>query len=210
MPGVQAFQNTCGGRSEGRSRPGLRCVIVNPSVIIGERDNPFSCRTAHTGHQTGHIPFYVAGGMNIGVRGDVASGMIAAAERGRAGERLHIGRGEPYTQKRSSGGPRRLSAAARHSPRSLSPCFPALEDLWSSFQECSALSRRSRAISPPSRDATSGSPPPKRRKNSGSEQPRSTEQSPQRTNGTGFTGIFDPPCSQKERIDERRQSGPLK
>jgi dihydroflavonol-4-reductase len=77
-------------------RSGLRSVIVNPSVIIGERD-----RHLHGGQlirdiRKGRALFYVRGGMNIVYSGDVAAGMIAAAERGRAGER-YILAGENMT-----------------------------------------------------------------------------------------------------------------
>jgi len=77
---------------------GLRAIIVNPSVIMGERD-----RRLHAGQlvrdiKRGRIPFYVRGGMNIVYVGDVAAGMIAAAERGRAGER-YILAGENMTHR---------------------------------------------------------------------------------------------------------------
>ncbi len=79
-------------------RRGLRCVIVNPSVIVGERDTRFHAGQLIRDIKRGRIPFYVAGGMNIVYVGDVASGMIAAAERGRNGER-YILAGENLTHK---------------------------------------------------------------------------------------------------------------
>lgn len=79
-------------------RRGLRCVIVNPSVIIGERDTRFHAGQLIRDIKRGRIPFYVAGGMNIVYAGDVASGMIAAAAKGRNGER-YILAGENLTHK---------------------------------------------------------------------------------------------------------------
>jgi dihydroflavonol-4-reductase len=75
---------------------GLRAVIVNPSVIIGERDTRFHAGQLIRDIKRGRIPFYVRGGMNIVYVGDVAEGMIAAAERGRTGER-YILAGENLT-----------------------------------------------------------------------------------------------------------------
>jgi dihydroflavonol-4-reductase len=75
---------------------GLHAVIVNPSVIIGERDTRFHAGQLIRDIKKGRIPFYVEGGMNIVYAGDVAEGMIAAAGRGRAGER-YILAGENLT-----------------------------------------------------------------------------------------------------------------
>jgi dihydroflavonol-4-reductase len=80
---------------EGVTR-GLNAVIVNPSVIIGERDTRFHGGQLIRDIRRGRIPFYVEGGMNIVYAGDVAEGMIAAASRGRAGER-YILAGENLT-----------------------------------------------------------------------------------------------------------------
>ena len=80
---------------EGVSR-GLNAVIVNPSVIIGERDTRFHGGQLIRDIRRGLIPFYVEGGMNIVYAGDVAEGMIAAAAQGRAGER-YILAGENLT-----------------------------------------------------------------------------------------------------------------
>jgi dihydroflavonol-4-reductase len=77
-------------------RRGLHAVIVNPSVIIGERDTRFHAGQLIRDIKKGRIPFYVEGGMNIVYAGDVAEGMIAAAGRGRAGER-YILAGENLT-----------------------------------------------------------------------------------------------------------------
>ncbi len=75
---------------------GLRAMIVNPSVIIGERDTRFHAGQLIRDIKRGRVPFYVEGGMNIVYVGDVAEGMIEAAERGRAGER-YILAGENLT-----------------------------------------------------------------------------------------------------------------
>ena len=77
---------------------GLRAVIVNPSVIMGERDIHFHAGQLIRDIRRGRIPFYVRGGMNIVYAGDVAEGMIAAAERGRTGER-YILAGENMTHR---------------------------------------------------------------------------------------------------------------
>jgi dihydroflavonol-4-reductase len=77
---------------------GLHAMIVNPSVIVGERDTRFHAGQLIRDIKRGHIPFYVDGGMNIVYVGDVAEGMIAAAEQGRTGER-YILAGENLTHK---------------------------------------------------------------------------------------------------------------
>jgi len=77
---------------------GLSAVIVNPSVIMGERDARFHAGQLIRDIKKGRVPFYVDGGMNIVYAGDVAEGMIAAAEKGRAGER-YILAGENLTHR---------------------------------------------------------------------------------------------------------------
>lgn len=66
---------------------GLRAVIVNPSVVIGERDTRFHAGQLIRDIKKGRIPFYVDGGMNIVYVGDVVRGMIKAGETGKSGER---------------------------------------------------------------------------------------------------------------------------
>jgi len=113
-PGSEADETLAADRSQARGyklskilaedeiqegvRQGLRAVIVNPSVIIGERDTHFHAGQLIRDIRRGRIPFYVRGGMNIVYAGDVAEGMIAAAERGRAGER-YILAGENMTHR---------------------------------------------------------------------------------------------------------------
>ncbi|MEW6510478.1 MAG: NAD-dependent epimerase/dehydratase family protein [Bacteroidota bacterium] len=66
---------------------GLRAVIVNPSVVIGERDVRFHAGQLIRDIKRGLIFFYIDGGMNIVYVGDVVKGMIRASEVGRSGER---------------------------------------------------------------------------------------------------------------------------
>jgi dihydroflavonol-4-reductase len=73
-------------------------VIVNPSVIIGERDIRFHGGQLIRDIAKGRVLFSVRGGMNIVYAGDVARGMILAAARGRTGER-YILAGENLTHK---------------------------------------------------------------------------------------------------------------
>jgi len=67
---------------------GLDAVTVNPTGVVG----PFDFKPSHTGQMLlqlarGQLPTLVTGGFNwVDVR-DVAAGAIAAAERGRTGER---------------------------------------------------------------------------------------------------------------------------
>ena len=77
---------------------GLRGVIVNPSVIMGERDIRFHAGQLIRDVKKGRIPFYIDGGMNIVYAGDVAKGMLLAAEKGRTGERYILG-GENLTHR---------------------------------------------------------------------------------------------------------------
>jgi dihydroflavonol-4-reductase len=77
---------------------GLHAVMVNPSVIIGERDIHFHGGQLIRDIYRKKIFYYVAGGMNIVYVGDVVRGHIAAAERGRVGER-YILAGENLTHK---------------------------------------------------------------------------------------------------------------
>ena len=74
------------------ARRGLPVVIVNPTAPVGEGD----MRPTPTGRiildfVLGRMPAYVDTGLNLADVRDVAEGHIAAAERGRAGERYILG-----------------------------------------------------------------------------------------------------------------------
>jgi dihydroflavonol-4-reductase len=72
-------------------KKGLDAVIVNPTVIIGPGDVYMHGGQLVRDIARRRIPAYSAGGMNIvGVR-DVVAGHIAAAERGKSGERYILG-----------------------------------------------------------------------------------------------------------------------
>jgi dihydroflavonol-4-reductase len=66
---------------------GLDAVIVNPSVVIGERDIHFHGGQLIRDIYRKKIFYYIAGGMNVVYVGDVVRGHVLAAERGRSGER---------------------------------------------------------------------------------------------------------------------------
>ncbi len=66
---------------------GLNAVMVNPSVIVGERDIHFHGGDILRRVIKRQVPFFINGGMNIVYVGDIVNGHIAAAERGRTGER---------------------------------------------------------------------------------------------------------------------------
>ena len=67
---------------------GLDAVIVNPSVILGPGDLNLISGSIVTQIASGHVPpVYPPGGVHYIDVADVCAGHIAAAERGRAGER---------------------------------------------------------------------------------------------------------------------------
>jgi dihydroflavonol-4-reductase len=70
---------------------GLDAVIVNPSVVIGERDIHLHGGQLLTAAKKGLLPFYLDGGMNVAYVGDVVCGHIFAALKGRKGERYILG-----------------------------------------------------------------------------------------------------------------------
>lgn len=77
---------------------GLDAVIVNPAVIIGERDIRFHGGQILRDVRKGRVPFYIKGGMNVVYVGDVVRGEIQAALAGSVGER-YILAGENLTHK---------------------------------------------------------------------------------------------------------------
>lgn len=70
---------------------GLPAVIVNPAVVIGQKDYRFHGGSLIKRISSGKIPFYIDGGMNIVYIDDVVYGHIQAAKVGRAGERYVLG-----------------------------------------------------------------------------------------------------------------------
>jgi len=66
---------------------GLPAVIVNPSVIIGERDIHFNGGQIVRDVYKKRIFYAIDGGMSVVYVGDVVQGHIAAAASGRVGER---------------------------------------------------------------------------------------------------------------------------
>ncbi len=77
---------------------GLSAVIVNPTVVIGERDIHFNGGQIIRDVYKGRLFYYIEGGTSIAYVGDVVRGHIEAALRGRAGERYILG-GENFTYK---------------------------------------------------------------------------------------------------------------
>jgi dihydroflavonol-4-reductase len=71
---------------------GLPVVIVNPSTPIGERDiKPTPTGKLIVDFLNRKLPAYVDTGLNLVDVRDVAAGHLAAAEKGRAGERYILG-----------------------------------------------------------------------------------------------------------------------
>jgi dihydroflavonol-4-reductase len=68
-------------------RRGLDAVVVNPSVVLGERDIHFHGGQLIRDIRRNRVPLYIDGGMNVVYVGDVAEGHISAALKGRKGER---------------------------------------------------------------------------------------------------------------------------
>lgn len=69
------------------ARAGRDVVIVNPSYIIGPGDSRGGTTWPIRFYLRGRLPFVVAGGLCLVDVRDTALGMVAAAERGKAGER---------------------------------------------------------------------------------------------------------------------------
>lgn len=77
---------------------GLPAVIVNPSVIIGERDISFNGGQIVRDVFKKRIFYYIDGGISVVYVGDVVRGHLAAARIGRIGERYLL-TGENLTHK---------------------------------------------------------------------------------------------------------------
>ncbi|MBN1317663.1 MAG: SDR family oxidoreductase [Anaerolineales bacterium] len=72
-------------------RAGLDAVIVNPAVVIGPRDINKVSGSLVIEVARGLVRFYLPGGVNYVAVEDVVAGHIAAAEKGRTGERYILG-----------------------------------------------------------------------------------------------------------------------
>jgi dihydroflavonol-4-reductase len=70
---------------------GLPAVIVNPGMVFGPRDLNFVSGTAIRASVKGQLRVVPPGGSNLVHVADVVAGHIAAAERGRVGERYILG-----------------------------------------------------------------------------------------------------------------------
>ena len=75
---------------------GLSSVIVNPAVVIGERDIHFNGGQIVRDVYKKRLFYYISGGTNVAYVGDVVRGHILAALKGRVGERYILG-GENLT-----------------------------------------------------------------------------------------------------------------
>jgi len=74
------------------ARQGLPVVVVNPTAPVGERDvKPTPTGRIIVDFLKGRMPAYVDTGLNVVDVRDVANGHLAAAERGRVGERYILG-----------------------------------------------------------------------------------------------------------------------
>lgn len=71
------------GESFGR----LEVVVVNPSCVVGPGDDGSEFGVIMHRFWRGRVPFYFGGGANFVDVRDVAFGLLAAADRGRPGER---------------------------------------------------------------------------------------------------------------------------
>lgn len=72
-------------------KTGLPAVIVNPTIVIGPRDVNFISGSLIRASAKGQLRVVPPGGSNIIHVDDVVAGHLAAAERGRVGERYILG-----------------------------------------------------------------------------------------------------------------------
>jgi dihydroflavonol-4-reductase len=84
-----------------RVQAGQDIVIVNPAGIIGARDINWISGSILREAKRGHIPMIPQGGVNFVAVQDVVAGHIAAAEKGRTGERYILG-GENLTNRQTT------------------------------------------------------------------------------------------------------------
>ncbi len=93
---------------------GLPAVIVNPTIVLGPRDVNFISGSLIRASVKGQLRVVPPGGSNMVHVADVVAGQLAAAERGRIGERYILG-GENLSHREAAtivaevtGGPRPL------------------------------------------------------------------------------------------------------
>jgi dihydroflavonol-4-reductase len=84
-----------------RVRTGQDIVIVNPAAIVGARDINWISGSILREAKRGRIPVLPQGGVNFVAVQDVVAGHIAAAEKGRSGERYILG-GENLTNRHTA------------------------------------------------------------------------------------------------------------
>jgi dihydroflavonol-4-reductase len=84
-----------------RVKAGQDIVMVNPTIIVGARDISWNAGSILREAKRGHIPVIPQGGVNFVAVQDVVAGHIAAAEKGRAGERYILG-GENLTNRQTT------------------------------------------------------------------------------------------------------------
>jgi len=80
---------------------GLSAVIVNPTIVLGPGDLNFVSGSTIRAAVRGQLRILPPGGSNLVHVQDVVAGHIAAAERGRTGERYILG-GENLTHRRAA------------------------------------------------------------------------------------------------------------
>lgn len=114
---------------------GLEVVIVNPTVILGPRDLNMISGSAIIAVYRRQAPAVPAGGVNYVDVADVAAGHIAAAERGRVGERYILG-AHNLTHQRASEIMAEVVGVKLpplHMPRVLMDPFAVAVDLFNRF-----------------------------------------------------------------------------
>ncbi len=97
---------------------GLSAVIVNPAVVIGAGDHNMISGSALVEFARGHVPASPPGGACMVDVDAVVQGHLAAAERGRAGERYILG-GENLTHRQTA--EIMASVTGRKAPRLVLP-----------------------------------------------------------------------------------------
>ena len=117
---------------------GLPAVIVNPTIVIGPRDVNFISGSLIRASTKGQLRVVTSGGSNIVHVDDVVAGQLAAAERGRVGERYILG-GENLSHWEAAETIASVTGGAR--PRFILPDW-SLAPLAHVIDAFNALSRR--------------------------------------------------------------------